>query len=63
MNNADSSINVSNNEFKLKKVHNVGGKLLIVIDENIANKLGINDTTILEQHIVDSGILMTISRT
>jgi len=44
----------------LKNIIAVGGKRIIVIDDEIASKLCLTDETIIEQHIIDRGILMKI---
>ena len=49
----------------LKQIWRIGNKHLVVIDESIIIKLGINDdyqTTFLEQQLTDDGILMRIKQ-
>ena len=53
-----SAINISTDNPRLKKVLRVDDKFVVVIHQDIVNLLGINDTTILEQYILDSAIVM-----
>lgn len=57
-----SAINISTDRPKIKKVIRVDDKYVIVIHKNIVELLGINDTTILEQHILDSAIVMKVQK-
>jgi hypothetical protein len=63
--------NLSNSDLKdppeiLKQLWEIAGKHLVIIDESIIQKLGINDnlTTFVEQEITqDNAILMRIKKT
>lgn len=61
--------NSSNSNLKasseiLKQIWEIAGKHLVIIDESIIQKLGINDNSItfVEQELTDDGILMRIRR-
>lgn len=63
MNNSSSS-NLKES-LPLKQLWEIAGKHLVIIDESIIEKLGINDnlTTFVEQELTDDGtILMRIRR-
>jgi hypothetical protein len=53
-----SAINISKDKPRLKKVLRVDDKFVVVIHQDIVKLLDINDTTILEQYILDSAIVM-----
>ena len=61
---AISNLNNSTNYNNWKQIWQLGNKHLVVIDESIIQKLGINDdlTTFVEQELTDDGILMRIRR-
>ncbi|HSF51869.1 MAG TPA: hypothetical protein VLA74_14000 [Nitrososphaeraceae archaeon] len=63
-NSAISNLNSSPNDKNWKQIWQLGNKHLVVIDESIIQKLGINDnlTTFVEQELTDEGILMRIRR-
>ena len=59
--------NSSNSDLKdsqkiLKQIWPVGNKHLVIIDDSIIQKLGINDniTTFVEQELTNDGILMRV---
>lgn len=58
----NSSISNLKDSEILKKLWKVGNKHIVVIDESIIQKLGINDDsmTFLKQELKDDGILMRI---
>ena len=58
-----SNLNNSPKDNKRKQIWQFGNKHLVVIDESIIQKLGINDNvTFVEQEITADGILMRIRR-
>jgi hypothetical protein len=63
-NSAISNLNNSPKNKKWKQIWQLGNKHLVVIDESIIQKLGINDnlTTFVEQELTDEGILMRVRR-
>ena len=62
-NSAISNLNSSPNYKNWKQIWQLGNKHLVVIDESIIQKLGINDNvTFVEQEITTDGILMRIRR-
>jgi hypothetical protein len=63
-NSAISNLNSSPNDNNWKQIWQLGNKHLVVIDEYIIQKLGINDdlTTFVEQELTDEGILMRVRR-
>ena len=62
-NSAISNLNNSPKNTKWKQIWQLGNKHLVVIDESIIQKLGINDNvTFVEQEITTDGILMRIRR-
>ena len=44
----------------LKQAHLVSGKILVVIDNNIVDQLGIDENTWFQQERVENGILLKI---
>ena len=44
----------------LKQAHLVSGKIFVVIDNNIVDQLGIDETTWFQQERVENGILLKI---
>ena len=62
-NSAISNLNNSPKDNKKKQIWQLGNKHLVVIDESIIQKLGINDNvTFVEQELTDEGILMRVRR-
>jgi hypothetical protein len=63
-NSAISNLNNSPKNKKWKQIWQLGNKHLVVIDESIIQKLGINDDliTFVEQDLTDEGILMRVRR-
>ena len=63
-NSAISNLNDSSKNIKWKQIWQLGNKHLVVIDESIIQKLGINDDliTFVEQDLTDEGILMRVRR-
>lgn len=64
-NSAISNLNNSSKDNKKKQIWQLGTKHLVIIDESIIQKLGINDNvTFVEQELTDDGntILMRIKR-
>ena len=63
-NSAISNLNNSTNYNNWKQIWQLGDKHLVVIDESIIQKLGINNdlTTFVEQELTDEGILMRVKR-
>ncbi|HEX6293774.1 MAG TPA: hypothetical protein VFZ46_01350 [Nitrososphaeraceae archaeon] len=63
-NSAISNLNNSPKNIKWKQIWQIGNKHLVIIDESIIQKLGINAdlTTFVEQELTDEGILMRIRR-
>jgi hypothetical protein len=62
-NSAVSNLNNSSKYKKWKQIWTLGDKHLVIIDESIIQKLGINDNlTFVEQEITTDGILMRIKR-
>jgi len=55
--------NIISNKSFVKKVHNIGTKKIVSIDELIVEKLKINENTFLEQEITEDGkIVMRIRK-
>ena len=63
-NSAISNLNRSPKDNNWKQIWQLGNKHLVIIDESIIQKLGINDnlTTFVEQELTDEGILMRVRR-
>ncbi len=63
-NSAISNLNSSPKDNNWKQIWQFGNKHLVVIDESIIQKLGINDdlTTFVEPELTDEGILMRVRR-
>jgi hypothetical protein len=61
---AISNLNNSHKHYNWKQIWQLGNKHLVIIDESIIQKLGINDdlTTFVEQELTDDGILMRIRK-
>jgi hypothetical protein len=47
----------------IKKIHNISNKTLVIIDESIINRIGIDDkeNTWVEEIVTEDGILLKIS--
>ncbi len=59
MNKSSNDIGFSSKGY-LKKVHRIGDRTLIVIDESLVNLLSIEEDSWLEQQAIENGILMKI---
>jgi hypothetical protein len=44
------------------KLHCISGKHILVIDEDIIKRLGINGSTFLEEKLTDNGILLEVCK-
>lgn len=63
MNNS-SNLNLKTSSGTLKQIFHFENKHVVIIDDSIIKKLGINDNliTFVEQELTDDGILMRIRR-
>jgi hypothetical protein len=59
-----SNYNLKDSQLPFKQLWEIADKHLVIIDESIIEKLGINDnlTTFVEQELTDDGILMRIKQ-
>jgi hypothetical protein len=52
----------SNSRSHLHKVHNIGGRLVVVIDDALASSLAIDDSTWLDEGVFNGDLLLRITR-
>ena len=57
----DIRVSISNRRKFLKKAFHISGKTIVVIHPHMVERLGINDSTWLEEEITENGIFLRIS--
>jgi hypothetical protein len=57
----DLDVSISNPRRFLKKAFLISGKSIVVIHQDIVDRLGINECTWFEEEITENGILLRIS--